>query len=120
MAKDQEEKDKSKKLGIQSLILSIIGAVIMIAMVAIATVLAQNINESLAGNYSFPVMSLFGAIVFYAFAFIGLMLLLNSISFANFQRKINKHRIGKVALIVSLVLLLISIVTTVVLIVVML
>lgn len=71
MAKDQEEKDKSKKLGIQSLILSILGAVIMIAIVAIATVLAQNINESLAGNYSFPVMSLFGAIVFYAFAFIG-------------------------------------------------
>ncbi len=92
----------------------------MIAMVAIATVLAQNINESLAGNYSFPVMSLFGAIVFYVFAFIGLMLLLNSISFANFQRKINKHIFGKVALIVSLVLLLISIVTTVVLIVVML
>ncbi|HIU06499.1 MAG TPA: hypothetical protein IAC46_02765 [Candidatus Onthoplasma faecigallinarum] len=92
----------------------------MIAMFAIATVLAQNINESLAGNYSFPVMSLFGAIVFYAFAFIGLMLLLDSISFATFQRKINNHVIGKVALIISLILLLISIVTAIVLIVVML
>ena len=69
MSKDQEERDKSKKLGVQSLILSIVGTVLLIAMFAIATVLAQNINESFAGNYSFPVMSLFGAIVFYVFAF---------------------------------------------------
>lgn len=69
MSKDQEERDKSKKLGVQSLILSIVGTVLLIAMFAIATVLAQNINESLAGNYSFPVMSLFCAIVFYVFAF---------------------------------------------------
>ena len=111
-----EDKEKSKKLGIQSLILSIVGTVLLFVFVLIGTMCAQNVIV----EPDFPVMSLFGAIVFYVFAFIGLILVLENISFAVFQRKVNKLKIGLASLIVSLICLAISIVANIVILVVML
>ena len=111
-----EDKEKSKRLGIQSLILSIVGTVLLVVFVLIGTMCAQNVIV----EPDFPVMSLFGAIVFYVFAFIGLILVLENISFAVFQRKVNKLKIGLASLIVSLICLAISIVANIVILVVML
>ena len=111
-----EDKEKSKRLGIQSLILSIVGTVLLVVFVLIGTMCAQNVIV----EPDFPVMSLFGAIVFYVFAFIGLILVLENISFAVFQKKVNKLKIGLASLIVSLICLAISIVANIVILVVML
>lgn len=71
LTKDQETKDKSTKLGVQGIILSVIGVVAVISLVLLATNLADNVLATQRGEgYQMPVMSLLGAIVFYAFAFV--------------------------------------------------
>ncbi len=74
----------------------------------------KNVASSTVGDISnAPVLSFFGAIVFYAFAlafFLGCSL--TSTSFANWQRHLNKHKIGIASLIISLVGILICIVFT--------
>ena len=62
-----------------------------------------------------------GAIVFYAFALAFLLsATLSSITFAVYQRKLNKHKIGLAALIVSLTCLAICVIGTILIIVFML
>ena len=64
-----------------------------------------------------PVMSLLGAIVFYAFAFVALCtFVFGGVSFSQYQTKINKRKFGKVALTISLVCLAASIIGTLVII----
>ena len=76
LSKDQETKDKSVKLGVQGIILSVIGMVAVILLVLLATNLADNVLATQQGEgYQMPVMSLLGAIVFYAFAFVALCFL---------------------------------------------
>lgn len=82
---DQEKKDTSKRLGVQSLILSIIGLVVVVVCVLVGTLCAQNVmSEQIGdGTTSMPTLSLFGAIVFYCFALAGLLsMVLSGISFA--------------------------------------
>ncbi len=87
---DQEKKDTSKRLGVQSLILSIIGLVVV---VLVGTLCAQNVMSEQIGDGTkcMPILSLFGAIVFYCFAFAGLLsMVLSGISFAVYQKKVKQ------------------------------
>lgn len=82
-AREEEFKSKRKRLGIQSIILSVIGLIGVIVFVIIGTLLARNVATSTVGEISnAPITSFFGAIVFYAFA----------LSFANYQRHLNKKQ----------------------------
>ena len=68
-------------------------------------------------GYQMPIMSLFGAIVFYVFALVSLITCsLSAVTFYQFQKKLNARKFGKVALIISLVCLLVAIVVSIVLI----
>lgn len=121
-SKEQEEKDKSIKLGVQGIILSVIGVVAVILLVLLATNLADNVlaTQQVEG-YQMPVMSLLGAIVFYAFAFVALCtFVFDGVSFSQYQTKINKRKFGKVVITISLVCLAASIIGTLVIIFVML
>ena len=94
------------RLGIQSLILAIVGTVLVMFCVYFGTVCAQNVAAEQVGDgtYNLPIMSFVGAIVLYCFALAFFLLLnLSSISFATYQMETNKKVIGKVALAVSLV-----------------
>ena len=111
---NEELKDSSKRLGIQSLILSIVGTILLLGFVALGSVFASNVNETMqTEGYSFPITNFFLAIVFYAFALVCLFLVLDGISFAVYQRKLNKQKIGTAALIVSLVGLGLSVIGTI-------
>ena len=70
-ASDEENKAKSKSLGKQGIILSIVGAVFVIVFVLLGSLCAQNMMETQLGdgNPDFPVLSLIGAIAFYFLAF---------------------------------------------------
>ncbi len=116
-AYDEEKQKDIKRLGIQSLILPAVGLVGVIVFVVVATLCAQNVvNEP-----NLPIMSFIGAIVFYAFALVFLLsATLSSITFAVYQRKLNKHKIGLAALIVSLTCLAICVIGTILIIVFML
>ena len=116
---NEELKDNSKHLGIQSLILSIIGTIIVIGCVAAASYFAGNVSSTMSQEqYNFPISSFILAIVFYAFALVGFLGgVLEGISFATYQKKLNKQKIGIAALVVSLVGLGISIIGTILLIV---
>ncbi len=120
-AAGEETKAKSKRLGIQSIILSVIGLVGVIVFVIIGTIFAKNLVSSAVGDISnAPITSFFGAIVFYAFALaFFLSCSLSSTSFAVYQRNLNKHKIGLASLIISLVGILICIVFTIIYIVLM-
>ena len=122
LTKDQETKDKSTKLRVQGIILSVIGVVAVILLVLLATNLADNVLATQRGEgYQMPVMSLLGAIVFYAFTFVALCtFVFGGVSFSQYQTKINKRKFGKVALTISLVCLAVSIIGTLVIIFVML
>lgn len=116
-ASGEETKSKSKRLDVQSIILSTIGLIGGIVFVVIGTILARNV----AASSNAPISSFFGAIVFYAFALACfLSCSLTSTSFANWQRHLNKHKIGLASLIISLVGILICIVFTILFIVFML
>lgn len=119
----EEDKQKVTRLGVQSLILAIVGTVLVLLCVYFGTVCAQNVTSEQVGDgtYNFPIMSFVGAIILYCFALaIFLSLNLSSISFASYQMKVNKKAIGKVALAVSLVCGIGLIIATIVMTVVML
>ena len=86
-AAGDDVKQKSVRLGVQSLILTIIGAVLTIAFVVIATIFAQNVTTQTPGEeYTFPAMSFIGAIIFYAFVLASfLSCSLPGLRFAAFQ-----------------------------------
>lgn len=110
-AREEEFKSKRKRLGIQSIILSVIGLIGVIVFVIIGTLLARNVATSSVGEISnAPITSFFGAIVFYAFA----------LSFANYQRHLNKNKIGLASLIISLISILICLLFTIIFVVIML
>ena len=101
------KKDTNKRLAIQSLILSIVGCILVIAFVVLGSLCAQNmLNAQLDdGETSFPILSLIGVIAFFGLALIFLTSCqLSSINFAVYQKKLNNLKIGNVSLIVSLVL----------------
>ena len=85
---NEELKDNSKHLGIQSLILSIIGTIIVIGCVAAASYFAGNVLSTMSQEqYNFPISSFILAIVFYAFALVGFLGgVLEGISFATYKR----------------------------------
>lgn len=121
LPKDQETKDKSVKLGVQGIILSVIGLIGVILFVLIATNLADNVLATQRGEgYQLPVMSLFGAITFYAFAFVFLGCVFGGISFSIYQKSINKRKFGKVAFAICLSCLAVAIVATILILVIML
>lgn len=121
-AREEEFKSKSKRLGIQSIILSVVGLIGVIVFVLIGTLLARNVASSTVGDISnAPITSFFGAIVFYAFALaFFLSCSLTSTSFANYQRHLNKNKIGLASLIISLVSILICLLFTIIFVVIML
>lgn len=84
----------------------------------IQQILADNVRATQRGEgYQMHVMSLLGAIVFYAFAFVALCtFVFGGVSFSQYQTKINKRKFGKVALTISLVCLAVSIIGTLVII----
>ncbi len=84
-AQGEEKKAEATRLGMQSIILAVVGTVILVVMAVIGSLCAQNMMGTTVGDgqVSFPALSLLGAIVFYLFAFIGLMILLNGITFAS-------------------------------------
>ncbi len=88
----------------------------------IQQILADNVLATQRGEgYQMPVMSLLGAIVFYAFAFVALCtFVFGGVLFSQYQTKINKRKFDKVALTISLVCLAVSIIGTLVIIFVML
>ena len=94
-AREEEFKSKSKLLGIQSIILSVVGLIGVIVFVIIGTLLARNVSTSTVSEISnAPITSFFGAIVFYAFALaFFLSCSLTSTSFANYQRHLNKNKL---------------------------
>lgn len=117
-----EEKEKSTRLGVQSIILATIGIVLVITGVVLGSLCAHQVTMAINGSeqYTFPIASFFGAIIFYVIALFGLLrFVLSSIKFATFQRKLNKKTIGKVSLALSLIALIVSIVGTIVIIVLM-
>lgn len=121
-AREEEFKSKNKRLGIQSIILSVVGLIGVIVFVIIGTLLARNVSTSTVGEISnAPITSFFGAIVFYAFALaFFLSYSLTSTWFANYQRHLNKNKIGLASLIISLVSILICLLFTIVFVVIML
>lgn len=121
-AREEEFKSKRKRLGIQSIILSVVGLIGVIVFVIIGTLLARNVASSTVGEISnAPITSFFGAIVFYAFALaFFLSCSLTSTSFANYQRHLNKNKIGLASLIISLVSILICLLFTIIFVVIML
>lgn len=115
-AREEEFKSKSKRLGIQSIILSVVGLIGVIVFVVMGTLIARNVDSSAT-----PILSFFGAIVFYAFALaFFLSCSLTSTSFANYQRHLNKNKIGLASLIISLVFILICLLFTIIFVVIML
>ena len=120
-AAGEEAKAKSMRLGIQSIILFMIGPVGVVVFVIIGTIFAKNLVSSAIGDISnAPISSFFGVIVFYAFALaFFLSCSLSRTSFAVYQRNLNKHKIGLASLIMSLVGILICIVFTIIYIVLM-
>lgn len=102
-AQSEEDKAKVTRLGVQSIILACVGTVLCVLFVVLASLCAHNVAiAQTAEEYTFPVMSFVGAIVFYAFALaIFLSCNLSSTLFAMYQRKVNKKTIGTVALILS-------------------
>ena len=119
---EQEKKDKSVRLGVQGIILSVVGMVLVVALVYLGTLCAANMMGTQLGDeaVSFPVLSLLGVIVFYFLAFLCVFSVLDGISFAVFQRKLNKRGIGIANLIISLVCLVITVGAVIAILVVML
>lgn len=60
---DEEKKSKSVRLGVQSLISSLVGIVLFAVMLYFGTVIAVNLKLALTGDAGFPIFSLFGAIL---------------------------------------------------------
>lgn len=113
-----EQKDKSVRLGVQGLILAFVGLALVILFVWLGSLCAGNVTATMNNDgYQMPIMSLFGAIVFYVFALVSLITCsLSAVTFSQFQKKLNARKFGKVALIISLVCLLVAIVVSIVLI----
>lgn len=117
IASGEDQKEKSKRLGIQTIILSVIGLVAVLVFVSLGTVTAANVTA----EGTAPITSFFGSIVFYAIALVGfLSCTLTSITFAVYQRKLNGNKIGNISLIISLVSLAICLIFTIALIFIML
>lgn len=103
---DEEKKSKSVRLGVQSLISSLVGIVLLAVLLYFGTVIAINFNHALSGNADFPILLLFGTILFYALASIPLFLgVLEGVTFAVYQCKVNNHKIGLASKIISLICL---------------
>ena len=116
----EEEKSKNVRLGVQGLILTIVGFIVMMVFVVVGTLCAQQVMAASAENYTFPILSFIGAIVFYAFALAGFFMILNGNRFALLQKQLNKMVIGKVGVILSFVLIALSIIGTILILVLML
>lgn len=73
--------------------------------VILGTLLSANVSSTTVGDISnAPILSFLGAIIFYAFALAGfLSCSLSSVTFALYQRRVNKQKIGLVSLIISLI-----------------
>ena len=95
-----EVKAKSKRLGIQSIILAVIGLALVVVCVVIGTLIARNVQATVIGKIdNLPIMSFFGTIVFYCFALASFLTCsLSSTTFALYQRRVNKLKIGTVSL----------------------
>lgn len=90
----------------QSLISSLVGIVLFAVMLYFGTVIAVNLKLALTGDASFPIFSLFGAILCYGVALLPLFLgVLEGVTFAVYQCKVNNHKIGLASKIISLICL---------------
>lgn len=69
LTQEQQVKENSKRLGIQSLILSIVGTVLTVAFVVLGALCHANFLEARLGEVAdFPIFSLIGIIAFYGLA----------------------------------------------------
>lgn len=93
-AAGEEAKAKSKRLGIQSIILSMIGPVGVVVFVIIGTIFAKNLVSSAIGDISNAPIYAFALAFFLSCS-------LSRTSFAVYQRNLNKHKIGLASLIIS-------------------
>ena len=117
------KKESSKRLAVQSFILACVGLALVVLFVVFGSMLADNVLtiQNSEGDYSFPVLSFVGAMILYALALIAfLTCVVSSISFAIYQRRLNKLKIGNVSLIISLVSFALSIIATILIVVLML
>ena len=78
-----------------------IGIVLVIAGVVLGSLCAHQVTMAINGSeqYTFPIASFFGAIIFYVIALFGLLrFVLSSVTFARYQRKLNKKQLAKLHL----------------------
>ena len=113
----EDTRASSKRLGVQSIILAIVGLCVVTVGVVAGSLLAHELSlAASAEEYSFPIFTFIGVILCYCIALAAfLSCSLSSISFAVYQRKANKLAIGKAALGVSLACLFACIIITIVL-----
>ena len=96
---------ESKRLGVMSIVSACLGTVLTVAFVVFGSLCTDNFLNVRAGDGEpgFPVLSLIGIIAFFGIAVIlYCSLVLRSLSYAVYQRKLNALGIGKAALAVSL------------------
>ncbi len=96
---------ESKRLGVMSIVSACLGTVLTVAFVVFGSLCTDNFLSVRAGDGEprFPVLSLIGIIAFFGIAVIlYCSLVLRSLSYAVYQRKLNALGIGKAALAVSL------------------
>lgn len=105
MALSVQNAQESKRLGVMSIVSACLGTVLTVAFVVFGSLCTYNFLSVRAGDGEpgFPVLSLIGIIAFFGIAVIlYCSLVLRSLSYAVYQRKLNALGIGKAALAVSL------------------
>ena len=112
MKNDPEKQPKSVRLGVGSLIMSIVGAALTLLFVFLALKCLSGSafkdltgGEALAAALVLPLFIIIGAILCIAFAAgCYLRLVVGSLLYAVYQRRLNKRAIGTVALVVGILL----------------
>lgn len=101
---DPEKRAKSVSMGVQSLILSILGTVLTVASAVGAFACFSSGTDSLSGL----LLLFLGIILALAALSIFIEMVLASIVYAVYQMKLNKRAIGVVALVINLLLIVIA------------
>lgn len=113
---NEEKKQTSVRLGVQSILLSVIGLIVIVVTVILGTMCLKNIFETKVddGTYSYPLLSLLGVIFLYGIALVSFgNILFSGMSFSLHQMRLNKRKVGKASLIICIICIVASIIVAV-------
>lgn len=90
-------------MGVVGIVLSVLGMIFSVGFAFLGALCTENmLAERLGdGETNLPILSLIGAIAFFGLAFFAVILILNGIAHAVYQKKLNGRGVGTAALVVS-------------------